>query len=84
MSPEVERFKPFLPVELLSNEVDQILDLDRTALLFASRQSSQGRWLADASGKVPSLSRSGKTESRPSSRNGCASLGGRSDVVVMA
>jgi hypothetical protein len=39
---------PFLPVELPSNEVDQILDLDRTALLFASRQSSQGRWLADA------------------------------------
>jgi hypothetical protein len=39
---------PFLPVELPSNEVDQILDLDRPALLFASRQSSQGRWLADA------------------------------------
>ena len=43
---------PFLPVELPSNEVDQILDLDRSALSFASRQSSQGRWLADASGKA--------------------------------
>lgn len=39
---------PFLPAELRSNEIDQILDLDRTALGFASRQSSQGRWLADA------------------------------------
>lgn len=43
---------PFLTVELPSNEVHQILDLDRTALLFASRQSSQGQWLADASARA--------------------------------
>lgn len=43
---------PFLPVQLLSSEVEQILDLDRKALLFISRQSSQGRWLADSSVKA--------------------------------
>jgi hypothetical protein len=41
-----------LPVELASNQIDQILSLDRTALSFVPRQSPKGRWLADASAEA--------------------------------
>src|SRR5262249_20799295 len=39
---------PFLSVALDADEVDQIVAVDRTALHFVPRESSEGRWLVDA------------------------------------
>jgi hypothetical protein len=39
---------PFLPIELAASDVDHLLDLDPSALVFVPRQSPAGRWLADA------------------------------------
>jgi hypothetical protein len=43
---------PFLPIELAASDVDQLLGLDPSALLFVPRQSPAGRWLADATAEA--------------------------------
>jgi hypothetical protein len=43
---------PFLPVELAVSDVDQLLGLDPSALLFVPRQSPAGRWLTDATAEA--------------------------------
>ena len=43
---------PYLPVELPSDDVDEILSLDRAALFFMPRLSPKGRWLAEAAAEA--------------------------------
>lgn len=65
---------PFTPDEVPSKDVDSIVGLDRAALAFVPRQSSNGRWLADAATEA-FANRRGMTASRRSWPDGFASLG---------
>lgn len=43
---------PFMPEEVPSKDVDQIVGLDRAGLSFVPAQSPMGRWLADAAAQA--------------------------------